>query len=141
MKFYPIFTVMIFLTLIPGCIFVQEVAKEAMKESTNNRETGAPDENCWADLFKNPDFGPEDSHVRLVGPIESSTLDQLEGKNWNDEIQSLIMGPHATVHVYQNREFAGMELIFMPNQRISDELIPVGMSKNIKSLKVQCRTG
>lgn len=106
----------------------------------NSVKEPSAEKNCWADIFGDPAFDPHKSSVRLVGPFQASTLEELAGQNWNDAIQSLIVGPNATVHVYRDRDFSGTELIFMSNQRISHELNELDMSHNIESLKIQCRT-
>jgi hypothetical protein len=55
------------------------------------------DNNCWADLFEDTKFDVDDPHVRLMGPFQSATLEDVASQNWNDEIQSLIVGPNARV--------------------------------------------
>jgi hypothetical protein len=59
--------------------------------------------------------------------------------NWNNEIQSLIVGPSASVYAYKDRDFSGTEVAFLSNQRFS-ELGELDMSDEIESLKVQCAT-
>ena len=34
-------------------------------------------------------FDVDDPHVRLLGPFQSATLEDVSGRNWNDEIESL----------------------------------------------------
>ena len=130
MKCTPSLTLTIFLTLITGLTYGQN----KLIVSASDIEIKFVDKNCWVDFFENSEFDVNDPHVRVLGPIQSATLADVGGQNWNDEIQSLIVGSNATVHVYKDREFSGTELVFMSNQRISGELDELDMSHNIESL-------
>ena len=100
-------------------------------------EVQVVDKNCWADLFEDTDFDMDDPHVRLLGPFQSATLEDVAGRKWNNEIESLIVGPSATVYSYKDRDFLGTEVVFVKNQRISN-LGELDMSDDIESLKIQC---
>jgi Beta/Gamma crystallin len=93
--------------------------------------------NCWVDVFDDTKFDADDPHVRVQGPMELTSLKEVQGRNWNNEIQSLIVGPDATVRAYEDKDFKGTEIVFAPGQRVSD-LSKVNMSDDIESMKIAC---
>jgi len=95
--------------------------------------------NCWVDVFDDTKYEADDPHTRISGPIELSSLKNLNGKNWNNDIQSVIVGPDATVRAYKDKDFKGTEIAFAPGQRVPD-LSKLDMSNDIESMKVACNT-
>ena len=95
------------------------------------------EKNCWVELFDDTKYDADDPHVKVQGPTELSSLKNLQGRNWNNEIKSVIVGPDATVRAYKDKDFKGTELAFAPGQRVPD-LGKLDMSNDIESLKVAC---
>jgi hypothetical protein len=95
------------------------------------------DKTCWIDVFDDTKFDADDPHVRVQGPAELSSLKDLQGRNWNNDIQSVIVGPDATVRAYKDKDFKGTEIAFAPGQRVPD-LSKLDMSNDIESMKVAC---
>jgi hypothetical protein len=93
--------------------------------------------NCWIDVFEDTKFDVDDPHVRVQGPMELSSLKDLQGRNWNNEIQSVIVGPDAIVRAYEDKDFKGTEIAFAPGQRVTD-LSNLDMSDDIESMKIAC---
>ena len=98
------------------------------------------DKACWAELFEDDNYDADDSHVKLQRPQEFASLKNVQGTNWADDIESLIVGSNATVHAYDDKDFKGTEITFAPNQRVPD-LGKVRMANNIESLKITCGKG
>lgn len=119
--------------------FGQEVRMDDPKNivGTSEVEVQVVDQNCWVELYEDTEFDMDDPHVRLKGPFEAGSLEALAGTNWNDEIQSLIVGPSATVFAYEDTGFTGTEVVFVANQKVG-ELDELNMSDDIESIKVQC---
>jgi hypothetical protein len=92
---------------------------------------------CWIDVFEDTKYDNDDPHIRIPGPTQLSNLKDLQGRNWNNEIESVIVGPGATVHAYSDKDFKGTELAFTPGQRVPD-LAKLDMSDDIESMKVAC---
>ena len=92
---------------------------------------------CWVDVFDDTKYDADDPHVRVQGPIELSSLKDLQGRDWNNEIQSVIVGPDASVRAYKDKAFKGTEIAFAPGQRVPD-LSKLDMSDQIESMKVAC---
>ena len=120
----------------------------------------AGDENCWAEFFQHSDYaGP---HFRLAGPIQLDNLLNINGENWASRIDSLKVGPKATLIVFENTNFKltlkeiakypdlmrslgvteqdvkeDAELIFGANATIHD-LSDFNFHHKIRSLKIDC---
>ncbi len=131
------FTHMLNGTLVLALIAGMAYGQENMIASTSDMEMQVVDKNCWAEIFEDTDFDVDDPHVRVMGPFQSATLEDVAGQNWNNEIESLIVGPNAMVYAYKDPDFSGTEVVFVANQRNSD-LADLDMSDNIESLKIKC---
>ena len=46
------------------------------------------------------------------GPKEYASLKNLSGKDWSNDIESVIVGSNATVVAYEDKDFKGTELAF-----------------------------
>ena len=120
----------------------------------------AGDENCWAEFFLHSNY--TGSHFRLAGPIQLENLLNINGENWASRIDSLKVGPKATLVVFENINFKltlkeiekypdlmrslgvteqdvkeDAELIFGANATIHD-LSDFNFHHKIRSLKIDC---
>ncbi len=95
------------------------------------------DKACWAEIYEDTDFDVNDPHVKIQGPTQIATLKDYSGRNWNNEIESIVVGPNAHVKAYSDKDFKGTELELTPNKRAND-LSKLNMSDEIESLKVTC---
>ena len=120
------------LFLVSGMLTVGVLSVEAA-----DMEMQVVDKNCWVEIFDDAKYDADDPHVKLQGPKEYATLKNLEGKDWNNEIQSIIVGSDATVMAYSKKDFKGTEVAFTPGQRIPD-LSKLDMSNEIESMKISC---
>lgn len=59
--------------------------------------------NCWVDIYNAPDYSG--TRARIFGPVELPRLQDINGVNWNDAIESLEVGPGAEVSIYENENF------------------------------------
>lgn len=100
-------------------------------------ETKTVDKACYAEIFEDSDFDKDDPHVLIQGPSQIANLKEYNGRNWNNEIESIIVGPNATMKVYSEKDFKGIELILPANKRVP-ELSVVNMSDEIESIKLTC---
>lgn len=62
----------------------------------------------------------------------------LEGRDWANDIESIIVGSNASVHAYEKKDFKGTELTFAPGQRVPN-LAKLDMANDIESMKVSCQ--
>lgn len=95
------------------------------------------DHDCWIEVFEDDDFDADDPHVKIQGPQDIATFQNLYGTDWSDDIESVIVGSDAVVHAYADKDFHGTEIAFAPNQRVPD-LGKLDMANEIESMKVAC---
>jgi hypothetical protein len=96
------------------------------------------DKNCWAEVFDDDEFDQDDPHLKLQGPAEYASLTNLFGRNWNNDIESVIVGTSATVHAWIAKDFKGPEMTFGPGERVA-KLSKLKMANAIQSMKITCR--
>jgi len=56
---------------------------------------------CWAKFYENAQF--KGNNFRLQGPSYKRNLVKIQGENWDKRIESILIGPKATVTVYENK--------------------------------------
>jgi hypothetical protein len=95
------------------------------------------DKACYAEIFEDSDFDKDDPNVRIQGPAQITNLKDYSGRNWSNEIESIIVGPNATMKVYSDKDFKGIEVVLPANKRVA-ELSEVNMSDEIESIKLTC---
>ena len=118
--------------ILSGMIAIGPLAVEAA-----DMETKMVDKNCWIEIFDDTKYDENNPHLLLQGPKDYATLKGLQGKDWNDDIESIIVGPGATIRAYKERDFKGPEIVFASGQRIP-KLSKLDMSNEIESMKIAC---
>jgi len=96
------------------------------------------DNDCWVKVFESDNFRDTGSSATIRGPIDLATLENLEGKDWDDAIESLQVGPDAELQVWKSANYSGTALTFQPNQRI-ENLAKLNFADEIGSMKVVCK--
>src|ERR1700693_5111978 len=114
------------LLIVYGLIAVGALSVEAAA-----LEVQIVDNNCWLAVFDDTKYDADDPHVKVEGPKEYASLKNLNGRDWSNDIQSVIVGSAATVHAYKDKDFKGTEIAFAPGQRIPD-LSKLDMSNHIE---------
>jgi len=100
-------------------------------------ELQAVDKGCWIEVFDDDKYDPDDPHVKIQGPQDFATLKNVAGRDWANDIESVIVGPNAHVKAYKEKDYQGTEIAFAPNQRIPD-LAKLKMGNDIESMKITC---
>ena len=100
-------------------------------------ETKVVDKNCFIEIFEDDNYDVDDPHVVLQGPRDYASLKNLSGKDWSNDIESVIVGSNATVHAYEDKDFKGTEIAFTPGQRVPN-LGKLDMANDIESLRITC---
>ncbi len=120
----------------------------------------AKDPKCWAEFYEYAQFIGD--HFRIEGPRKLPNLRNVNGENWQERIDSIVVGPKAKVTVYENINYKltltemakfpvlmrslgiteedireDSELIFGPSEMIH-HLGEYNFHKKTKSLKVDC---
>lgn len=93
---------------------------------------------CWVEIFMNADFDRNGPRLLLVGPHELPSLKGLNDQNWDNDIESIVMGPEATMVAYEHPDFGGRTLILASNQNIGN-LVEAQMKNEIESLRLGCK--
>ena len=63
----------------------------------------ARNNDCWVDLYDDTQFKGE--QIRLKGPIQLPSLTKVQWKNWDKKIESIVVGPKATLTVFENKNY------------------------------------
>ena len=113
------------------------IAIGALSVEAADVEMKMVDKNCWIEVFDDTKYDVDDPHVKVEGPKEYASLKNLNGKDWNNDMQSIIVGSNATVLAYTEKDFKGTEIAFASGQRIPD-LSKLDMSNDIESIKITC---
>jgi len=113
------------------------IAIGALSVEAADVEMKMVDKNCWIEVFDDTKYDADDPHVKVEGPKEYASLKNLNGKDWNNDIQSIIVGSNATVLAYTEKDFKGTEIAFASGQRIPD-LSKLDMSNDIESIRITC---
>jgi hypothetical protein len=113
------------------------IAIGALSVEAADMEIKMVDKNCWIEVFDDTKYDADDPHVKVDGPKEFASLKNLNGRDWNNDIQSVIVGSSAMVLAYKEKDFKGTEIAFAPGQRIPD-LSKLDMSNDIESMKITC---
>lgn len=93
---------------------------------------------CWVEIYEDAQFIRDAPWTRIQGPTEMSNIDELAGRNWNDKISSIRVGPDAVVQVYEHAGFRG-EVREYDYGRSIGSLDSDGLNDRISSLKIRCR--
>jgi hypothetical protein len=64
-------------------------------------------------------------------------MKDVYGRNWSNDIESVIVGSNATVHAWINKDFTGPKITFTHGQRVP-KLSKLKASNSIQSMKVMC---
>jgi hypothetical protein len=120
-----------------GVLVIAVIALNSIPVFAADLETQVVDKNCWIEIFEDDNYDMDDPHVKLQGPKEFATLKNLAGKDWNNDIESVVVGSNAKVKAYEDKDFQGTELAFAPGQRVPN-LGKLDMANDIESMKVAC---
>ena len=113
------------------------IAVGALSVEAADMEMKMVDKNCWIEIFEDDNYDADDPHIKLQGPKEFATMKNLEGKDWANDIESVIVGSNASVHAYEDKDFKGTEIAFAPSQRVPN-LGKLDMANDIESMKISC---
>ena len=113
------------------------IAIGALSVEAADMELQLVDKNCWIEVFDDTKYDADDPHVKVVGPKEYASLKNLNGRDWSNDIQSVIVGSSATVLAYKDKDFKSTEIAFASGQRIPN-LSELDMSNDIESMKITC---
>jgi hypothetical protein len=93
---------------------------------------------CWVRLFPEPNFKGVDD-LTVAGPIELASLhNPAGGVYWKHKAESVLVGPKATVSVYENQSFRDHTATLKPGTQEPQLRSALKFAQSIDSLKIAC---
>ncbi|MGE5649708.1 MAG: hypothetical protein ACM34A_05875 [Bacillota bacterium] len=93
---------------------------------------------CWVRLFPQPDYQGLDD-LTIAGPVELPSLHTpAGGVYWKHKTESVIVGPKATVAVYENEHYRHQTATLTPGTREPQLRKGLKFTQSIDSLKITC---
>ena len=92
---------------------------------------------CWVRMFPQTDFKGNDD-LTVAGPLELPALHTPLGVDWKHKTQSMLVGPKATVTVYEGPRFSAKEATFKPGTQVNDLRKEMKYAMGINSMKIAC---
>lgn len=91
---------------------------------------------CWAQFYSKRNF--EGEMVTLVGPAALVSLDKGTARALRREIDSVSVGPKATLEVYEHAMFRDRTATFPANSREGGLVRKLGFGGRIEALRLSC---
>ena len=91
---------------------------------------------CWAQFYDERNFKGE--MVTVVGPASIASQDKGTGRQFKKSIDSLVLGPKATLKIYEHQMFKDKSVEFAPNSKEAGLIKKLGFGGRIESLQLQC---
>ena len=91
---------------------------------------------CWARIYSNTNYTGDT--LTLAGPVSIADMDGPFGMNWDDKVESIELGPKATLTVYDNEAFRDQLAQFKPGQKVADISRPLGFFVEFASVRMSC---
>ncbi|TCS39374.1 hypothetical protein EDC30_101330 [Paucimonas lemoignei] len=104
---------------------------------TEMRTEPALTRGCWARLFQLPQFRGQND-LTIAGPMEIADLHTPVGVDWKPRMRSILVGPNASLTIYEGARFADKEATFKAGARVSDVRKELPGVMAINSLKITC---
>ncbi len=111
-------------------------ASSVLQQKDNNLMKRESD--CWIEIYMNEEFDKNGPRLLLVGAHDLTSLKGLNDRNWDNDIESIIVGPTASVSLYEEREFNGRVLIVESGQHIP-QMRDFDLNNKIESLRTTCK--
>lgn len=99
----------------------------------------AGDNGCWVKVYASENYDNEDEWDQISGPGQWGSLENVPGahEDWNEEINSVVVGPRAHAYFYKLNNWEGSALEVGPRRSIPD-LSFFDFDGVIKSMKIRC---
>lgn len=91
---------------------------------------------CWAQFYSKRNF--QGDMVTLVGPAEAQSMDKGTAQALKREIDSVSVGPKATLQVYEHAMFKDRVVSFPANTREGGLIRKLGFGGRIEALTLSC---
>lgn len=91
---------------------------------------------CWAQFYSERNF--QGDMVTLVGPAEAESMDKGTARALRREIDSVSVGPMATLQIYEHALFKDRVVSFPANSREAGLIRKLGFGGRIEALRLSC---
>ena len=91
---------------------------------------------CWAQFYDERNF--KGDILTVVGPASIDSEDKGSGRQFKKSIDSLVLGPKATLKVYEHQMFKDKSVEFAANSKEAGLIKKLGFGGRIQSLQLQC---
>ncbi|MEJ8859778.1 hypothetical protein WKW79_34855 [Variovorax robiniae] len=91
---------------------------------------------CWAQFYSERDFRGD--MATLVGPAALATLDKGTAQQLKRQIDSVTVGPKATLQVYEHSMFRDRVVNFPANSREGGLIRKLGFGGRIEAMRLVC---
>lgn len=95
---------------------------------------------CWARLYDSQNF--KGNMLTLVGPVDvpRTRPTSVTGYEFGTNYDSVMVGPNATLRVWDGSNYGDQAATFTSGQNIADTSTRMGEFEDIESLKVSCKS-
>lgn len=114
------------------------VAPLVMLDPTELRSKPTLARGCWVWMFPDKNYKGKDS-IAVAGPADIRSLHTPVGLDWHHKAESLIVGPKASLTVYEVEGFRGLERTFPPGFEVKQLRKDLGFIQSIDALKLNCK--
>jgi hypothetical protein len=101
---------------------------------------GYPQDGCWVQIFEDENY--QDSSDIVAGPGSWTNLRKLPGaskEDWGDEIDSVKVGPHATLELWEDEDFNDNHVVFGPGTEKTNLRGDPDMGDQADSMRITCQ--
>jgi hypothetical protein len=91
---------------------------------------------CWAQFYSKRDF--QGDVATLVGPAQVQSMDKGTARQLKRDIDSVSVGPRATLEVYEHAMFKDRTVSFPANSREGGLVRKLGFGGRIEAMKLTC---
>ena len=91
---------------------------------------------CWAKIYDGENYMGDT--LTLAGPIELADMDGPFGLDWDDKVNSVELGPKATMTVFDNEAFRDPVAQFKSGQKVPNISRKLGMFDEFESVRISC---
>ena len=114
------------------------VAALVMLDPTELRSRPTLARGCWVWMFPQTNYRGNDN-IAVAGPAEIPSLHTPVGLDWHGKAESLIVGPKASLTVYEVQRFRGKQRTFEPGFKVGNLRKDLGFIQSIDALKLSCK--
>lgn len=91
---------------------------------------------CWARIYSGTNYSGDT--LTLSGPLSIADMTGPFGLNWDDKVDSIELGPKASLTVFDNEQFKDQIAQFKPGQKVPNISKALGLFDEFASVRLSC---